>query len=310
MDSPPSELTSKPRPGPRRRWLRRGVFALASFILLACGGLNNLYLYTLSRPAPSEICCETPADWGFAYEEIAFEGGDGHTLRGWYLPSQNGAGVIVLHGYGSNRLGQAPVLRMLTEAGFGVLAYDQRASGQSEGDQRSWGWLDVRDVPPAVDFALAQPDIEAGRLGIYGFSIGGQIALRAAAQDERIQAVVADGASATNSRDIYAQGGLDNLVIYPNMFIIDLFSTVWNDTPIPVSTRSSAAAISPRPLLLISGTQDGYERRSQRVYFAEAGQPKTLWEIPEAGHGSTWNARPDEYQQRLVAFYTTALLAP
>ncbi len=41
--------------------------------------------------------------------------------------------------------------------------------------------------------------------------------------------------------------------------------------------------------------------------FERAGQPKDLYEIPEAGHGGGWQARPKEYPARILAFFERTL---
>ena len=46
----------------------------------------------------------TPRDDGFAYEDLTLKTVDGFDLKGWYLPTHNGAAIILLHGYGGNRL--------------------------------------------------------------------------------------------------------------------------------------------------------------------------------------------------------------
>ena len=46
------------------------------------------------------------------------------TLSGWYVPSRNGAVVILLHGYGNNRAQMWPRAEPLARAGYGVLLYD------------------------------------------------------------------------------------------------------------------------------------------------------------------------------------------
>jgi hypothetical protein len=64
----------------------------------------------------------------------------------------NGALVILLHGYGGNRTAMLWHAEQLTRAGYGVLMYDERASGESEGTYRSYGWEDPRDVGGALAF--------------------------------------------------------------------------------------------------------------------------------------------------------------
>ncbi|HTP09248.1 MAG TPA: alpha/beta hydrolase, partial [Anaerolineae bacterium] len=137
---------------------RRGCWywlKLLSFGVI--GGLLIGYLiFVLSaaeqytQPARISLGGVTPADHGLTYEDVILTTHDGITLKGWYLPSHNGAAVILLHGYGGNRLEMLDRAALLAKHGYGALLYDERASGESGDDQRTFGWLDVNDVPLAL----------------------------------------------------------------------------------------------------------------------------------------------------------------
>lgn len=43
-------------------------------------------------------------------------------------------------------------------------------------------------------------------------------------------------------------------------------------------------------------------------FYAAAGAPKTLWKIPEAAHTGGFQARPHQYERRVVGFFDEALL--
>ncbi len=75
-------------------------------------------------------------DLGVAYEDVTFTTSDGLELEGWYVPSRNGAAVIAFPG----RNGPQKQTRMLARHGYGVLLFDRRGEGRSEGDPNSWGW--------------------------------------------------------------------------------------------------------------------------------------------------------------------------
>ena len=62
---------------------------------------NWIGLQTETAPAPSQV--EIPADLPFDVEEVTFLSEDGLRIAGWYVPPENGALVILLHGYGGNR---------------------------------------------------------------------------------------------------------------------------------------------------------------------------------------------------------------
>ncbi len=291
-----------------RYWLRLLAVGLLGGLVMLVGGYLAVYIHYITLPAPTEICCITPADLNLPYEEVQLETPDGITLTSWYIPSQNGAAVILLHGYGANRTEMIWRAGMLATRGYGALLYDLRAHGTSGGELRSWGWLNSADLPAAVAWLQARPEVDPERIGVLGFSVGGQIAIRAAAELPAIKAVVADGTGTATSRDYPPPiTPSERWLIFPSGRLLDAGLALRLGTPIPDPVATAIGQIAPRPLLLIAATGDEEEARLSRNYFALAAEPKELWEIPEAGHGGGPQARPDEYQQRIIAFFDQAL---
>jgi pimeloyl-ACP methyl ester carboxylesterase len=290
-----------------KKVVRLAVFGLLSFAVLLYAGLIVAFVHFATRPAHSTLCCVTPADWGFTYQDVRFTGGDGLTLAAWYIPSQNGAAIILLHGYGGNRLMMVDHARYLAEAGYGVLMVDLRAHGESEGEQRSWGWQDVRDIPGAVAYLHSRPEVQ--HIGILGHSIGGQVALRAAADLADIEAVVADGPSLATAADIWAaEHTVTAAFWYVTYSLSDRVLSRYVDEPIPTAVIDIMPRLAGRPLFVIAAGSDPDEVPRARAYLAAVQSPKTLWVIPEASHGQTWRVRPEEYAQRVIAFFDAALL--
>ncbi len=75
----------------------------------------------------------------------------------------------------------------------------------------------------------------------------------------------------------------------------------------PAPLHEAIARIAPRPLLLITTGLD-YEKRQSEWYYQFAGDPKSLWNIPEAAHTGGPMARPAEYETKIVSFFEQALL--
>ena len=69
------------------------------------------------------------------------------------LPSRNRAAVIVVPG----RSGPAAHARMLARHGYGVLLFDRRGEGESEGDVNAFGWGGDADIKAAVTFSHSAP---------------------------------------------------------------------------------------------------------------------------------------------------------
>ena len=129
---------------------------------------------------------------------IEFPSYDGRfTLRGWTcLP--DGAidrvpAVIASGGYADSVERMKPTAEALVAAGFGVLIYEHRNTGISDGEPR--GEIDpvaqLRDMSMAVTCAGTVDGFDSDRLGLFGTSFSGGHALAVAADDKRIKAVVA-----------------------------------------------------------------------------------------------------------------------
>jgi pimeloyl-ACP methyl ester carboxylesterase len=300
---PPPESAPKKKPRPRGYFIRLILFGILALILLLHAGIAVL----LIRPARISVCCVVPSDWGADYENVSLSGADGIRLAGWYIPSRNRAVVILLHGYNSSRKTVVYQAEVLSRNGFGVLMYDERACGESEGSVLSWGWRDLDDVPAAIQFIQARPDVDPQRIGIMGMSTGGEIALGAAAKNPELHAVVADGAGFAVVSDIPPVTLEEKLLIIPSDWLLFQFVALASWTRHPEGLSTAITKISPRPVFLISTGSD-YEMRQAERYYSAAGEPKQIWNIPEAQHGGGINSRPREYEQRIVDFFHTYLL--
>jgi uncharacterized protein len=293
----------------RRYWLRLILFTL---IMCSVGALIVIFIVVplqaaevMAYPPRRPVCCQTPADFGLYYEDVSFQTPDGLTLRGWYLPGQNGAAILFAHGGGGNRLGvgQLEQAAALAQRGFGVLLYDLRGHGDSDGTQASFTGADVL---AALAFLRSRPEVEADRIGAIGLSLGAIDIVHAAAQDRGLKAIVLDGLGQSGSADLPPPTTTSELLLALQRTV--MFTALRLRGVVDAPVIESLGRLLPRPTLFISGAGQTLEREAVRRYFAATSEPKSLWEIPEGTHAYTWAARPDEYVQRIVDFFTAALL--
>ena len=300
--------THDPPPSRRPRWLRVVLLGVVGGLLVTGLGYEILLFWMMTGAAQSQVCCETPKDWGFPdYLEVELAG-HGETLTGWFIPGDNGAAVILLHPGGIHRMGTANEAKVLARAGFSVLLYDRRAHGDSTGEINSYGWLDWQDVPAAVAFLARQDGVDPERIGIFGASLGGQVALRAAASwPESLRAVWVDGPSLCGVADIPPRPGepWKRFGRKLEAHLYTLLMTARTGMAAPPAVVEVIADVAPNPLVLVATEE--IEQRVVRHYYQHAGEPKELWVVPEATHGGAWSARPEEYPRRLVAFFSDAL---
>ena len=121
-------------------------------------------------------------------QEIQFANGEAHLAGTVYLP-ENGdhlPAVVALHG-ASDATRKAAVYRHLREGlpaiGVAVLVYDRRGSGDSTGNLKNIDYKTLADDGIAGQSALAKlPRIDPKRIGFWGFSQGGWLAVLAASR--------------------------------------------------------------------------------------------------------------------------------
>ncbi len=302
------KFTSRSKRG-CRYWFNLLAVGLVSFLILGYTAYIGLWVYGLSQPAQRPLCCITPADLGLDYEEVTLPTADGLDLAGWYISSRNRGAVILLHGYGANRMEMLGRAEMLANHGYGVLLYDERASGESQGKLRSFGWADAADLLPALDFLRARDDADPERIGVLGFSAGAMIALQATEQMDGVRAVVAEEPGFAAIRDLPKFEDLGERWSVFNYRLTFLGLTLRTGEKEPAGIVAGLGRIPPRPLFLIaSGPPEESGYLIVRHYFDLAGEPKTWWHVPEAGHGQIPKVRPEEYEARIVTFFDEALL--
>ena len=99
--------------------------------------------------------------------------------------------LIACSGYlGLKGIHPARFARALVPLGWACLCFDYRSFGRSDGGRgRIVPQEQAEDVRAAVSFLEAVPDVDASRVGVIGWALGGAVAIAAAADDERIGAV-------------------------------------------------------------------------------------------------------------------------
>ncbi|HKH16857.1 MAG TPA: CocE/NonD family hydrolase [Solirubrobacteraceae bacterium] len=283
---------------PRRALLGFAGVLVAAWVVLPIG-LGYVTTHTGRAVVP-------PNHLGVAYEDVTFKTSDGLELEGWYVPSKNGAAVIAFPG----RNGPQKQTRVLARHGYGVLLFDRRGEGKSEGDPNSWGWGGGKDVKAAIAYLKRRPDVDPGRIGGIGLSVGGEMMLETAAETDDLAAVVSEGAGArTMSEDLdQDMPRVEKVIGFPLTALKTASIAVFSNTPVPSNLKDLVGRIAPRPLLLIAAPDSGHGEDLNRGYHRAAGDSATLWEIPESKHVGGLAARPEEYERRVVGFFNEALL--
>jgi uncharacterized protein len=288
------------------RYTRRGLFGATGVAVAALVVFPIGFAYVISHTARAVV---PENQLGAAYEEVSFETSDGLTLRGWYVPSKNGAAVISFPG----RKGSQKPAAMLARHGYGVLVFDRRGEGESDGEPNIFGWGGDRDIKAAIRFLKQRPDVDPDRIGGIGLSVGGEMMLEAAAETDALRAVVSEGAGARalsdelDGMDIKGVGGTEKLLNTAGVAVRVGALSVFTDEAPAANLKTLVGRIAPRPILLIAAPNSNNGEKLNRAYYAAAQEPKALWEIPESKHTGGIDARPQQYERRVVGFFDDAL---
>ena len=199
---------------------------------------------------------------------------------------------------------------MLARHGYGVLLFDRRGEGESEGDFNAFGWGGDADIKAALTFLTNRSDVDSARIGGLGLSVGGEMMLETAAEDERLRAVVSEGAGVRSLAEHWDDPGPAPLQKPFSDVVVQTLAVaaLGNESPPPALT-DLVGEIAPRPLLLIRGLEGQPQESLNRVYHEAANEPKELWEVAGAGHTAALSAQPQEYERRVTGFFDRALLS-
>jgi pimeloyl-ACP methyl ester carboxylesterase len=242
--------------------------------------------------------------WLTAALDVEYSTGKGVRIRGWMVPSSNGAAVLLITGSETDRRQLLPEARLLADAGYGVLLFDLPGTGQSEGAR--WQGHEQDAVESGVEFLARQPGVHSGSVGIFGFSVGAALAIEAAARGSRVGAFVLAGCFAdVQEQTQYEYRRYGRVSQWPALWVDQHFAQGMEG----LRPLAHIAAIAPRPVLFIAGDADPFvPNEGSRALYRAAREPKELWIVPGAGHGGYATAASAEYARRLLGVF--ALLVP
>jgi fermentation-respiration switch protein FrsA (DUF1100 family) len=243
------------------------------------------------------------AKLGTPHENVTLRTRDGLDLTGWYVPSRNGAAVIVYPGRGSAQ----KHARYLSRHGYGVLLFDRRGEGASEGDPHAFGWSFDEDIKAGVAFLKQRADVDPGRIGGLGLSVGGEMMLQTAAGTKDLAAVVSDGAGArVVSEELADLKGFAKGFSAPLFLVKTAALAVFSNHAPPSDLTTYIPRIAPRPFLLIHAAKGEVDKKTPE-YLAAARGPVEDWEVPKGGHTAGINTMPEEYARRVLGFFDRSL---
>jgi len=283
--------------------------------------LLSTSLLAVSSPLVGELAATIPPIFlygfssqtdalGIPYEEVTFPTTDGLILRGWLFPAgkQDAPAIIYAPATSRDQRSGLSLVRPLHEAGYHVLLFSYRGHGRSDGNRTgfTYGAKESKDVDAAVSYLHDARDIH--RIGAIGHSAGAASIIISAARNRHIGAVVAVAPFAT-LEEVWET---NRPALIPK-FVLDLtmrFSEFRKGfCRCDVRPQDLIARISPRPLLLVHGSDDRRITQEQAYHlFALAERPKQMWLVEGANHSEVRNPVLDELIPEIIEFLDESLI--
>lgn len=262
-----------------------------------------------------EIAQFVRSHYGAELRDVNVQAADGAVLRGWYVRPRefNGSAVILLHGITDNREGVAGYGELFLDHGYAVLLPDARRHGESGGDLATYGVKESDDVHRWVEWLYAGEIAPSQCVYGFGESYGAALMLQSLAVEPRYCAVAVESSFSTAremsyervSGPLHLRPWFGKTVGLPVIASAVVYARVRYGLDLLAPSPLEALKHSPVPVLLIHGEQDRSISPRHALILAKADPDRTqLWLVPNAGHTMAWAASHQEFENRVLSWYT------
>jgi len=297
-----SSITSRryplDNPGRARRRSYTVKFVVYAAVLAGAFVAFSLLSFWLAVRPPRIAIPLSPGDVGLTVEAVTIAADDGAKLAAWLVPRAGAPALVLLHGYPADKADLLPIAAALAPR-FTVLLLDQRYFGASGGHATTLGFRERADLARALDF-LAARGFDA--VGVFGFSLGGAVALLTAAEEPRIRAVAAYAPFADLRTLAHQLYGWLWYLKYPFVGLLRGWSLVFFGHDITAVSPERAATRLTIPVLLVASRRDEQIpfAHAERISRALARDPRNEIVFMDRGrHGEL----PPDFEASLARFF-------
>lgn len=282
-------------------------------ILLLAFFLFGLAWYMSNRVItfPRQIKKEDWDKYDLNPEVISFFTPDRIKIIGSLIKGIKQSTIILLHGYGRSKEQMLPQAAFLNKAGYNILMFDFRGSGESGGRYITFGQREQKDLDGAIKYLREREDVDINKLGVLGFSMGGAVAMMKSGDYDEIKAIVISSTYA-RFKTIIWQNFKEYLRGFP--FFPLGYITLWI---IKFRTGISILQVNPifylhklkeKPLFLIHGAHDKkIPMQNAMEIYKKAPWLEQFWFVKDADHDDLYEVTKQEYQDRVLVFFNKHL---
>lgn len=231
--------------------------------------------------------------------------------------------LLICHGLAGNKAGRfrlyVDLAQRLSRAGIAVLRFDYRGCGDSEGEFAQMTPIDnLSDTMLAIDFLASHPHVDAEKMGIFGRSFGGPIAVQAAAQFKKIKSLVLwcpmfngdqwrDQWQLVHSNAVDDAGKIAMMTVDGQRGSYEFFDTFFK-----INICHELESLSHTPLLHIHGENDARISIQHAIDFERcrrnAAAPSKFIRLPNTDHEFSHFDERHAAVDETVSWFTNTLL--
>jgi esterase/lipase len=238
-----------------------------------------------------------------------------------HVPDETPAPAVVFcHGFTGHRIEDHRLFvhaaRRMSREGFVAVRFDFRGSGESDGEfENMTVSSEISDLNAVLSFLVNRNELLKDRIAVVGLSLGGVISILTSAQNPLVKAVCTWSSPAelrSLSNNVEKSFGMD---------VKNLFETNYADLPsgyrvgknffidaLKYDVLDSCAKISPRPMLIIHGSEDPVVPvQHASMLYSKAGEPKKLVIIDGAGHTFSGRVFEDKVVETTIEWFKANL---
>lgn len=262
---------------------------------------TSLWGFYISIRPPKIVSSITPREIGLTYEDVTFRTKDGFTLSGWFIPSKevkkSSKTIVLLHGYPADKGDILNALVFLHDK-YNLFLFDFRYFGQSEGFYSTAGAKEIMDLSAAIEYLKSR---NINEVGVWGFSMGGAVALMATAQIPEIKVVISEASYANlglMARELYRLP----LLNYPLAWLTELWAKLFLGIDVGKISPKEFIKNTQIPILIIHSRNDEMIPFSNALLLQDAlkNNPRAnFWFQENLVHGQFDEA----YQKKVGDFF-------
>ena len=298
-----------------KKFFKRLLVVVVIILILAdFGGAYYLFNFAFSRTGFSSKGNDQPLNsaevWAqkqkqSTWRQTSSQGGLHLKARYYPAATTTPKTMVVVHGFGDNSLTLGNYIRFFHQAGYNVLAPDNRSHGHSQGKYIGFGWQDRQDLQDWIQQLIRRKGSNV-QIGLFGVSMGASTVMYylGLKVPKQVKTAIADcGYASINGELTYELKRLFNLPSVPLIPTANLYTQALAHYSLYDGETAQTLKHNRIPLFIIHGTKDTFVPTSNaKLNYQNDSGPKKLWLVKGAKHARSYQKNPALYQKRVLGW--------